>query len=109
MNKSLITGLLVGGVAVTGAGAFAGYKAMDNRRSAEVLNVEQLTRTVRTPRQVCSDEIVTSQAPKDPKRVTGAVVGAGDREGTVRMDDDPGRSIPVENGELVLTSLVDRQ
>jgi uncharacterized protein YcfJ len=36
---------------------------MDNRRSTEVLNVEQLTPTVRTPRQVCSDEIVTSQAP----------------------------------------------
>jgi len=33
----------------------------------------------------------------------------GDREGTVRMDHDPGRRIPVENGELVLTSLVDRQ
>jgi len=174
MNKSLITGLVVGGVAVTAAGAFAGYQAMDNRRSAEVLNVEQLTRTVRTPRQVCNDEIVTSQAPtKDPNRVTGAVLGAvvggvignqighgtgqtvatvagaaaggyagskiqkhmqddkatqtieqrcrtvydsvekpdgyevryrlGDREGTVRMDHDPGRSIPVENGELVLT------
>ena len=92
MNKSLITGLGVGGVAVTAAGAFAGYQAMDNRRSAEVLNVEQLTRTVRTPRQVCSDEIVTSQAPtKDPKR-----------------DHDLGRSIPIENGELVFTSLVDR-
>lgn len=33
----------------------------------------------------------------------------GDREGTLRMDHDPGRRIPVENGELVLTSLVDRQ
>ena len=180
MNKSLITGLVVGGVAVTAAGAFAGYQAMDNRHSAEVLNVEQLTRTVRTPRQVCSDEFVTSRAPtNDSKRVTGAVLGAvvggvvgnqigdgtgqtvatvagaaaggyagskiqkhmqdgnttesvvqrcgtaydsaqqpdgyqvryrlGDREGSVRMDHDPGRRIPVENGELVLTSLVDRQ
>jgi len=27
----------------------------------------------------------------------------------VRMDHDPGRSIPVENGELVLTSLNNRQ
>ena len=40
MNKSLITGLIVGGVAVTAAGAFAGYQAMDNRNSAEVLDVE---------------------------------------------------------------------
>jgi uncharacterized protein YcfJ len=77
MNKSLITGLVVGGVAVTAAGAFAGYKALDEQRYAEVLNVEPLTQTVRTPRQVCSDEIVTHQAPvKDPKRVTGAVIGA---------------------------------
>ena len=30
MNKSLITGLIVGGVAVTAAGAFAGYKSMDD-------------------------------------------------------------------------------
>ena len=72
MNKSLITGLVVGGVAVTAAGAFAGYQAMDNRHSAEVLNVEQLTRTVRAPRQVCSDEIGTSQPlTNDPSRVMG--------------------------------------
>jgi uncharacterized protein YcfJ len=174
MNKSLITGLIVGGVAVTAAGAYAGYQAMDNRRSAEVLNVEPLTRTVRTPRQVCSDEVVSHQAPtKDPKRIAGAVIGAvaggvlgnqigdgrgqtvatvagaaaggyagskiqqrmqdnkttqsveqrcrtvydsaekpdgykvryrlGDQEGTVMMGHDPGRSIPVENGQLVLT------
>jgi len=77
MNKSLITGLVVGGIAVTAAGAFAGYQAMDDRRSAEVLSVEPLTKTVRMPRQVCSDEIVTHQAEtKDPKRVTGAVIGA---------------------------------
>jgi len=178
MNKSLLTGLVVGGVAVTAAGAFAGYQAMDDRRSAEVLSVEPLTRMVRTPRQVCSDEIVTHQAEiKDPKRVTGAVIGAvaggvlgnqiggGDgktvatvagaaaggyagskiqksmqegnttqtveqrcrtvydssetpdgyqvryrlagQEGTVRTDRAPGGSIPVENGQLVLTGLND--
>jgi uncharacterized protein YcfJ len=173
MNKSLIMGLVAGGVAVTAVGAFAGYRAMDGRRSAEVLDVEPLTTTVRTPRQVCSDEIVSHAAPtNDPKRVTGAVLGAvaggvlgnqigdgkgqtaatvagaaaggyagskiqkgmqdskssqtieqrcrtvydavekpdgyqvryrlGDHEGTVRMDHAPGRSIPVENGQLVL-------
>jgi uncharacterized protein YcfJ len=174
MNKSLITGLVVGGIAVTAAGAFAGYQAMDNRSSAQVLNVEPLTRMVRTSRQVCSDEIVSHEAPtSDPKRVTGAVIGAvaggvlgnqighgtgqtvatvagaaaggyagskiqkhiqdgkttqtveqrcrtvydsvqkpdgyevryrlGEQEGTVRMDHAPGRTIPVVNGQLVLT------
>jgi len=178
MNKSLITGLIVGGVAVTAAGAFAGYQALDERRSAEVLSVEPLTKTVRTPRQVCSDVVVSHQAEvKDPKRVTGAVIGAvaggvlgnqiGDgsgqtvatvagaaaggyagskiqknmqennstqtveqrcrtvydsaerpdgfevryrlagQEGTVRTDRAPGQSIPVENGQLVLTGLND--
>jgi uncharacterized protein YcfJ len=173
MNKSLITGLVVGGVAVTAVGAFAGYRALEEQRYAEVLNVEPLTQTIRTPRQVCSDEIVTQQADtKDPKRVTGAVLGAvaggvlgnqigggsgktvatvagaaaggyagskiqknmqegntvqtvqqrcrtvydsvekpdgyevryrlGEQEGTVRMDQAPGRRIPVENGQLVL-------
>lgn len=77
MNKSLITGLVVGGVAVTAAGAFAGYQVMDQRSSAEVLDVVPLTRTVKTPRQVCNDVQVTHQAPtKDPKRVTGAIIGA---------------------------------
>jgi uncharacterized protein YcfJ len=178
MNKSLITGLVVGGIAVTAAGAFAGYQAMDDRRSAEVLDVEPLMKTVRTPRQVCSDQVVTHQAAtKDPKRVTGAVLGAvaggvlgnqvggGDgktvatvagaaaggyagskiqksmqennttqsveqrcrtvydtaekpdgyevryrlagQEGTVRTDRAPGRTIPVENGQLVLAGLND--
>ena len=157
MNKSLITGLVVGGIAVTAAGAFAGYQAMDDRRSAEVLDVQPLTKTVRTPRQVCSDEVVTHQAAtKDPNQVTGTIIGAvaggvlgyagnkvqenmqeknttqtverrcrtvydsseapdgyevryrlAGQEGTVRTDRDPGRSIPVENGQLVLTGLND--
>ena len=180
MDKSILLGLVIGGAAVTAAGAFAGYQAIENKNSAEVVAVEPVMTTVRTPRQVCGDEVVSHQAPtKDPKRVTGAVFGAvvggvvgnqigdgsgqtaatvagaaaggyagskiqkhvqdgnttqsveqrckttydsaqqadgyqvryrlGDREGTVRMDHDPGRKIPVENGELVLTSLVDRQ
>jgi uncharacterized protein YcfJ len=173
MNKSMITGLVMGGIAVTAVGAFAGYRALEEQRYAEVLNVEPLTQTIRTPRQVCSDEIVTQKADtKDPKRVTGAVIGAvaggvlgnqigggsgktaatvagaaaggyagskiqksmqegntvqtvqqrcrtvydtvekpdgyevryrlGEQEGTVRMDQAPGRRIPVENGQLVL-------
>ena len=180
MNKSLLTGLVVGGVAVTAAGAYAGYQTMDQGRSARVLNVEPMSRTVKTPRQVCASEVVTHQAAvKDPKRVTGSIIGAvaggllgnqigdgdgqtvatvagaaaggyagnkvqksmqegnttqtveqrcrtvydsaekpdgyqvryrlGDHEGSVRMDHDPGNSIPVENGELVLNDDTDRR
>jgi uncharacterized protein YcfJ len=180
MNKSLITGLVVGGVAVTSVGAYAGYRAMDRRDTAVVLNVEPLTRTARTPRQACSDQLVTHEAPtRDPKRITGTLIGAvaggvlgnqvghgdgqtiatvagaaaggyagskvqksmqqgnttqtveqrcrtvydsvekpdgyevryriGEREGTVRMDHDPGRTIPVVDGELALDEVVDRR
>jgi uncharacterized protein YcfJ len=179
MNKSLLTGLVVGGVAVTAAGAYAGYQTMDQGNSAKVLNVEPMSRTVKTPRQVCASEVVTHQAAvKDPKRVTGSILGAvaggllgsqigdgdgqtvatvagaaaggyagnkvqqhlqegnttqtveqrcrtvydsvekpdgyqvryrlGDHEGSVRMDHDPGNSIPVENGELALNDSADR-
>lgn len=173
MNKSMITGLVAGGIALTAVGAFAGYQTQDQGRSAKVLSVEPMTRAVKTPRQVCGNEVVTQQAAvKDPKRVTGALIGAvaggvlgnqighgdaqtvatvagaaaggyagskvqksmqdnrttqtvqqrcrtvydttqspdgymvryrlGEREDTVRMDHDPGASIPVKNGELVL-------
>jgi uncharacterized protein YcfJ len=180
VNKSLITGLVVGGIAVTAAGAFAGYQAMHDRNSAEVVDVEKLTRTVKVPRQVCSDVVVSHEATaNDPKRVTGALLGAvaggvlGNQVGhgdgqtvatvagaaaggyagskiqkhvqdgkttqsieqrchtvydrvdkedgynvryrldgevrTVKLDYDPGRSIPVENGLLVLRGSEDRR
>ena len=77
MDKSTLLGIVIGGAAVTAAGAFAGYQAIEKNTSAEVVAVEPVMRTVRTPRQVCGDEVVTRQAPtKDPKQVTGTVVGA---------------------------------
>jgi uncharacterized protein YcfJ len=78
MNKSLAIGLIAGGVAATALGAVASYRMIDHRQNyAQVLAVEPATRSLRTPRQVCHDEVVSHQAPvKDPKRVTGAVVGA---------------------------------
>src|SRR6188474_2612264 len=78
MNRSMLIGVVAGGIAATALGAVAGYKMIEDRQIyAEVLAVEPVTRTVRTPRQVCYDEAVTHQAPvKDPKRVTGTVVGA---------------------------------
>jgi CRP-like cAMP-binding protein len=73
----MVIGLVAGGAAVTAAGAFAGYRAMDSQRSAEVLHVPPLTTTVRMPRQVCSDVVVSHEAAtKDPNQLTGAVIGA---------------------------------
>ena len=76
MNKSLLTGLIVGGIAVTAVSAYAGYQTIDGR-SAKVLDVEPLSRTVKAARQVCGNEVVTHQAAvKDPHRVTGSLIGA---------------------------------
>ena len=165
---------------MTAGGALAGYQAMNNRNSAEVLDVEQITRTIKVPRQTCSDVVVTHEVEsRDPKRVTGAVIGAvaggvlgnqiGDGSGqtvatvagaaaggyagskiqkhlqegkttqsveqrcrtvydsvdqadgydvryrlqgevrTVKLDYDPGRSIPVQDGLLVLRESADRR
>ena len=78
MDNSMLKGLIIGGIAATAVGAVAGYKAIETRQSyAEVLSVEPVVKVVSTPRQVCSDVVVTHKAAvKDPKRVTGAVIGA---------------------------------
>ena len=75
MNKSLLMGVVIGAVVVTAGGAIAMLER--NPRSAEVLEVEPVTRTVQVPREVCGDEAVTRQAPtRDPNQVTGTVIGA---------------------------------
>jgi uncharacterized protein YcfJ len=78
MNKSLITGLVVGAVVATAGGAIAGYKLMNHGDDyAQVVDVRPVNKTIRTPREVCHDEQVTQQAPvRDKKQVAGSVAGA---------------------------------
>ena len=78
MDKSLVTGLVIGAVVAAGAGAFAGLKLMNKGPEyAQVLQVTPLTRTIHTPRQECHDESVTQQAPvKDEHQVVGSLAGA---------------------------------
>jgi len=78
MNRSLIQGLVLGGIAVTAISALGAYKVVENRSAeARVLSVKAVTKSVRTPREACRDETVTHRAPvKDTNRVTGTVVGA---------------------------------
>jgi uncharacterized protein YcfJ len=174
MDKSLLTGLVIGAAVAAGAGAVAGLKLMSRGPEyAEVLKVTPLTKTQRTPRQECHDEQVTQKAPvKDEHQVIGSIAGAviggvighqigggsgrdiatvagaagggyagnriqknlqdrdtttateqkcatvydsseritgyqvryrlGGKEGTVRMDHDPGPRIPVHDGQLDL-------
>ena len=177
MDKSMLTGIVVGLVTATAGGSIAGYKMFANKEPAyaEVLEIEEITTTVQTPREICEDVPVTRQKPsQDPNRVVGTVAGAvlggvlgnqigsgngrkiatitgaaaggyagnkvqekmqsnntysttesrchtvndtheevigydvsyrlGDEEGKLRMDEKPGDRIPVENGQLVLST-----
>jgi len=77
MNKSLVTGLVVGVVVAAAGGAIAGYKVLRGPEFAQVVDVKPVMKTVRTPRQQCHDEQVVQQAPtRDPHQITGSVIGA---------------------------------
>ncbi len=78
MDKSMLKGVAVGGIAmvVLGAGAVGGYKTLAKPAFAEVVAVKEVTETVVTPRERCEDVQVQHQAPvKDQHRVAGSVVG----------------------------------
>jgi uncharacterized protein YcfJ len=78
MNKSLVTGLVIGAIVAAGAGAVAGFKMLNKGPEyAEVLKVTPLTKTIRTPRQDCHDETVThTKEPKDQHQILGTLAGA---------------------------------
>ena len=78
MNQQLFIGSIVGALAVTAVGAFAGYRMMnDGPEYADVLAVNQVTRTIKTPRQVCNNDVVTHTQPtKDPNQIIGSIAGA---------------------------------
>jgi len=64
MNKQLVIGAVIGGLAITAIAAVAGYKSMDNK-------------TAGVPRQECHDELVTLTRPtNDPDQIAGTVAGA---------------------------------
>lgn len=73
----MLTGVVIGAVSVTAVGGVAGYKMMAGPSYAEVIKVEEVKETVRTPRQVCEDVLVKKQAPvKDEDRIAGTAIGA---------------------------------
>lgn len=77
MNKSMVTGVVLGAAVITAGGAFAGYQWYSEPKYAEVLAVEPIMQTVRTPREECEDVTVThTRQPKDQHKITGTVVGA---------------------------------
>ncbi|NIM41691.1 MAG: glycine zipper 2TM domain-containing protein [Hydrogenophaga sp.] len=78
MDKSMIKGMALGGLAmvVLGAGAVGGYQTLAKPKEAQVLSVKEVMTTVSTPREVCENVAVQRQAPvKDEHRIAGTVVG----------------------------------
>ncbi len=77
MNKSMMVGAALGAVVATAGGAFATYSLVDRGpQFAEVLAVEPIKETVRTPREVCRDVTVTRQKPvQDQHRIAGTASG----------------------------------
>jgi uncharacterized protein YcfJ len=78
MNKSLVTGLIIGVAVAAGAGAIASYTLRSHEPEyAKVVKVTPLTKTISTPRQSCHDETVTHRVqPRDNHQVFGTVAGA---------------------------------
>jgi uncharacterized protein YcfJ len=77
MNKSLLTGLVAGAAVATAGGVFAGYKMMSEPEFAQVVAVQPIMETVKTPRQVCQDVAVThTREAKDKKKIAGTAIGA---------------------------------
>jgi uncharacterized protein YcfJ len=72
MKKILMTSGAVVLISIVGLN---GCKKGDE--PAEVLNVKAITKTIKTPRQECHDEVVTHrEQPSDDRQITGGAVGA---------------------------------
>jgi uncharacterized protein YcfJ len=77
VNKSLLTGAVLGAVVVTAGGAFATYSLVKSPDSAQVLAVEPINQQIKTPRQECKEVAVTHRrAVKDQHQIVGSVLGA---------------------------------
>ena len=77
MNKSMIVGAVLGAVGVTAGGAIAAYSLVGGPQYAEVLAVQPVNETIKTPREVCKDVAVTRQRPvKDQHQIAGTAIGA---------------------------------
>ncbi|MDP9044174.1 MAG: glycine zipper 2TM domain-containing protein [Pseudomonadota bacterium] len=78
MDKSMIKGMAVGGIAmvVLGTGAVTGYKTLNKPQFADVVAVKEVTQTTVTPREACEDVAVNHQAPvQDQHRIAGSLFG----------------------------------
>jgi uncharacterized protein YcfJ len=77
MNKSMLAGAVLGGGLAIALGGVAGYRMMSGPEYAQVTAVTPVTESVKTPREVCEDKVVTRKRPvEDTHQVAGTVIGA---------------------------------
>jgi len=78
MDKSMMKGVVLGGIAmvVLGSGAVTGYRAMMQPTFADVVAVKEVKETITTPQEKCEQVQVHKQAPvKDEHRAAGTLIG----------------------------------
>ena len=78
MNNTIVSGIIVGGVALAAAGAImvnSGYNPL--QKYATVVAVEPAFDTVRTPRPVCGDAETLAQAQAQAEAQAGATAAPG--------------------------------
>lgn len=78
VNKSMLVGAVLGAVGVTAGGAVATYSVLKSGPEyAQVLAVQPVTETIKTPRQVCKEVTLTKRRPvKDEHKIAGTLLGA---------------------------------
>ena len=79
MSKSIIIGstLSVLGLGGLAFGAYQVQAINQTPQYADIVDVERITETVETPREVCENVAVTRQRPtQDPNRIAGTAIGA---------------------------------
>lgn len=78
MDRSMLIGAVLGAVGVTAGGAVATYSVLNSGpKYAQVVAVQPVTETIKTPRQVCKDVTLTKRRPvKDENKIAGTLLGA---------------------------------
>ena len=78
MNKSLIAGLVLGGIAVTALGSVAGYNYLDKEpQFAEVVASKAVYENYTVPVEQCTEQVVQQKkAVQDQHQIAGTVLGA---------------------------------
>ena len=78
MNKSMLVGTVLGAVGVTAGGAVATYSLVNSGPDyAQVVAVQPVNETIKTPREVCKDVVVTKQKPvQDQHKIAGTAINA---------------------------------